>query len=114
MAAVTKVSTALPATAIPLPVDQIADYCRRWNIAEFALFGSVLREDFRPDSDVDVMVTFDPHARPTLLTLAHMERELEALFARPVDLLERGGVEAMTNPYRRIPILNSARVIYAR
>ena len=78
------------------------------------MFGSVLRSDFSSDSDVDVLVTFDPAARPTLLTLARMQAELEAMFHRRVDLLERGGVEASTNRFIRIPVLTSARVIYAR
>src|SRR5882724_202567 len=83
---------------IPFPVKEIDDFCHRWNLLNLALFGSVLRSDFRPDSDVDVLVTFDPAARPTLLHLVRMQRELENIFGRRVDLLERGGVEEMSNP----------------
>ena len=99
---------------VALPMDQIAEFCRRWAVIEFALFGSVLRNDFGPDSDVDVLVTFDPQAKPTLLTLGGMLNELEAMFGRRVDLLERRGVEQMPNPYRRPEILRTARVVYAR
>ena len=99
---------------IALPMAPIADFCRRHDVIEFALFGSVLRDDFRDDSDVDVLVTFDSKARPTLLTLGAMALELESIFGRKVDLLERRGVEEMSNPYRRPQILGSARVIYAR
>ena len=99
---------------IPFPVREIDDFCHRWNLLNLALFGSVLRLDFRPDSDVDVLVTFDPSARPTLLHLVHMQRELENIFGRRVDLLERGGVEEMSNPYYRNEILHTAQVFYAR
>ena len=92
-----------PKTAIPLPMDQVT---------EFALFGSVLRDDFRPDSDVDVMVTFEPEARPSLFDLAGMREELETLFGRKVDLLTRHGVEQSINWYRRRAILNGARMVY--
>jgi uncharacterized protein len=98
---------------IPLPMDAIREFCKKHQIIEFSLFGSVLRPDFRPDSDIDVMVTFDPHAHPTLLTLGGMEIELEDLFGRKVDLLTRRGVEGMDNPYRRPHILQNARTIYA-
>jgi len=74
----------------------------------------VLRSDFRPDSDVDVMVVFERDAHPTLLTLGAMAEELEQLFGRRVDLLTRRSVEEMRNPLRRPEILKTARVIYAR
>jgi predicted nucleotidyltransferase len=93
--------------------EEIADFCARWKVREFAIFGSALTSDFRPDSDVDVLVTFQPEARPTLWTLGFMQDELEKLFGRKVDLLERGGVEQMTNPYYRQSILSTARVIHA-
>jgi len=62
-------SDPLPKTAIPLPLDAIRDFCARWQVICFELFGSVLRDDFRDESDVDVMITFDPTAHPTLITL---------------------------------------------
>jgi len=54
---------------IEIPTDKIADFCQRWKITEFAFFGSVLRDDFRPDSDVDILVSFDPNAHRTLFDM---------------------------------------------
>ena len=93
-----------------IPRKKIAEFCKRWSINEFALFGSVLRADFRPDSDVDVLVSIDPRAKIGLFEIAEMGIELEDMFKRPVDLVEK---EGLRNPYRRSEILNTARVIYA-
>ena len=93
-----------------LPRKKIAEFCKRWSITEFSLFGSVLREDFRPDSDVDVLVSIDPGAHIGLFELAQMQIELEKMFKRPVDLVEKEGIR---NPYRRREILKTAQVIYA-
>ena len=93
---------------------KVGAFCRRWKVREVSVFGSVLREDFGPDSDVDVIVRFEDKAHPTLLTLAAMQGELEAMFGRRVDLLERVGVEQMTNPYLRRAVLESLEVVYAR
>ncbi|HEX5836952.1 MAG TPA: nucleotidyltransferase family protein [Anaerolineales bacterium] len=93
-----------------IPRKKIAEFCKRWSINEFALFGSALREDFSPDSDVDVLVSIDPKAHIGLFELAEMVIELEELFKRPVDLVEK---EGLRNPYRRSEILNTAQVIYA-
>ena len=98
---------------IDLPSEAIADFCRRWLVTEFALFGSVLREDFRPDSDIDVLVSFAPEARWTLLDLVRMEDELKEIFGRDVDLVSRRGIEASPNYLRRKAILSSAEVIHA-
>lgn len=95
---------------INVPYGQLAAFCRRWKIEEFALFGSVLRNDFGPESDIDVLVTFDPSAQWSLFNLAAMQLELEEMFGRPVDLVERRGLQ---NPFRRRAILNSLEVIYA-
>jgi len=98
-------------SAIPtIDSGQIADFCRRWKVTELALFGSVLREDFRPDSDVDVLVTFEPGAPWTLWDLSRMRIELEAIFGREVDLVEK---KALRNPFRRQAILANQRVVYA-
>src|SRR5829696_3811815 len=94
-----------PRTGIPLPMEQIETFCRKWDLVEFSLFGSVLRDDFGPESDVDVLVRFDPSARPSLLTLARMERELEGVLGRRVDLLQWEGVEQTRNPYFRRSIM---------
>jgi uncharacterized protein len=97
---------------IDIPKNQIAEFCQRWKIVEFALFGSVLREDFRPDSDVDVLVTFAPDASWTLFDHVDMQDELRNLFGRRVDLVSRRGIEHSRNVRRRRAILDSARPIY--
>lgn len=95
---------------IEIPKDRIADFCRRWKIAEFALFGSVLRDDFGSDSDVDVLVTFAPDAHHSLFDLVDMEEELRSIFGREVHLVEKAGLR---NPFRRHAILKSLEVVYA-
>jgi uncharacterized protein len=99
---------------VPVPMGAVEAFCRTWQVIEFALFGSVLRDDFGPNSDVDVLVTFDPEARPTLLTLIRMQNELEAMLGRRVDLLERGGMEQSARPHVRQAVLDSIRVLYAQ
>ena len=74
------------------------------------MFGSVLRDDFRPDSDIDVLVSIDPTARIGLFKIIEMKLELEEMFKRPVDLIEKEGLK---NPYRRKEILRTAQVVYA-
>jgi uncharacterized protein len=69
-------------TAIELSMERIIEFCQQWQVTEFALFGSVLRDDFRPDSDIDVMVQFHPDAHPTFLSLDQMEAELQTIFDR--------------------------------
>lgn len=93
-----------------IPRKKIAAFCQRWNITEFSLFGSALRDDFRPDSDVDVLVSIDPRARIGLFEIIDMKLELENMFKRPVDLIEK---EGLRNPYRRKEILRTAQVVYA-
>ncbi|NEQ66620.1 MAG: nucleotidyltransferase family protein [Symploca sp. SIO2D2] len=103
----------MKSTAIELPTKEITNFCKRWQVTEFALFGSVLRDDFRPDSDIDVMVQFHPEAHPTFNNLDQMEAELKSIFHREVDLITRQGVETSRNYLRRHEILSSAQVIYA-
>ena len=98
---------------IDIPPDEITAFCKCWQIAELALFGSVLRDDFGPESDVDVLVRFDPQARPTLFDLAQMQDQLSATLGRKVDLIEREAVERSPNHIRRNAILQSAETIYA-
>jgi predicted nucleotidyltransferase len=93
--------------------EQIAAFCQKWQIVQFELFGSVVRDDFRPDSDVDVLVTFAPGSGGTLYDLVHMEDELKALFGREVDLVERAAIERSENYIRRRNILSSTRPVYA-
>ncbi|MBI3242284.1 MAG: nucleotidyltransferase family protein [Chloroflexi bacterium] len=101
-----------PSVKIEIPKDKLAEFCRRWEIAEFAIFGSVLRADFRPDSDIDVLVTFAPEAKWGLFALVEMENELKSILGREVDLVSRRGLEASRNYIRRKAILNSAQVIH--
>jgi uncharacterized protein len=96
-------------TLFKVPSDQLAEFCRRWKVAELALFGSALREDYRSDSDVDVLVTFSTDAPIGVFEIAEMKAELEKIFGRRVDLVEKA---ALRNPFRRAPILRSAREIY--
>lgn len=98
--------------AITIPQPQIANFCRRWEITELALFGSALRDDFRPDSDVDILVSFAPDAQHSLFDLVRMQDELEAIFGRSIDLATRRGVEASHNSLRREAILSTAEVVY--
>ena len=100
-------------TAIDLPIPEIHAFCQQWKITEFALFGSVLRDDFKDDSDIDVLVVFQEDAHPTLLDLVSMEDALGAIFGRKVDLITRKEIETSPNYIRRKAILNSAQVIYA-
>jgi len=97
---------------LDLPMPAIAEFCKKWQIREFALFGSVLRDDFRPDSDVDVLVTFVEHAPWSLFDFVDMQNELKALFGRDVDFVSKRGIESSRNYLRRQSILDSARVIY--
>jgi predicted nucleotidyltransferase len=100
-------------TNIAIPREAVQGFCQRWNITELALFGSVLRGDFRPDSDIDVLVRFAPDARWTLLDFVQMRDELSEILGRKVDLVSRRAVDASKNPLRRQAILESAQVIYS-
>jgi predicted nucleotidyltransferase len=92
--------------------DKLAEFCSRWKIAELALFGSILCDDFQPDSDIDVIVTFAPDASRRFYDLVSMKEELEAMFGRPVDLVERHLIERSENYIRRRHILNHMETIY--
>ncbi len=89
--------------------DKIDELCRKWKVVEMALFGSVLRDDFRADSDVDVLVTFAPDAPWSLWDLVEMHDDLRDAFGREVDLVEQ---RSLVNPFRRRSILRSKQVIY--
>jgi uncharacterized protein len=91
---------------IAIPRDRIEAFCRKWKVADFRFFGSVLRDDFGPESDIDVLVSFAPDARHTLFELAAMEEELTDIMGRKVDLVEREGVEQSDNYLRRRSILS--------
>ena len=97
---------------IKIPKSKIAAFCKRWKVSEFAIFGSALSADFRPDSDVDVLVSFDPQAKVTLFDMVHMQEELKVIFGREVDLVSKRGVMSSRNYLRRKNILESAQVIH--
>ena len=95
---------------VEIPHDRIAELCRRNHIRKLSLFGSVLRDDFRPDSDVDVLVEFEDDAQHTLFDRVAMAEELKILFGREVDLVRK---DRISNPFRREQILHHNRVVYA-
>lgn len=97
---------------IQLPEEKLAEFCQRWKVSELALFGSVLRDDFRPDSDIDVLITFAPDAKRGLMALAKMKYELEDLLGHEVDLVSKYAIEMSHNWIRRNEILGTAQVIY--
>ena len=93
-----------------LDKEELAAFCRKWRIRELSLFGSALRDDFRPDSDLDFLVSFEPGTALDIDDLLDMKEELAARYGRPVDLVEK---EALRNPWRKHEILRSRQVIYA-
>ena len=98
---------------VSIPRKKIADFCQRWKVVEFSLFGSALREDFRPDSDIDVLIAFAPNARVSLFDLVDMEDELKKVFGREVDLVEKESILRSENYIRCKNILENTKVIYA-
>lgn len=94
---------------VQISPEQIEAFCRKWKIREFALFGSVLRDDFRPDSDVDVLVEFEPDARVSLFDFVRMQDELSVVFGREVDLVEKGAVR---NPFVKNHIRHNRQVVF--
>ena len=99
---------------IPIDQEKIADFCRRWKITELAFFGSVLRDDFHPGSDVDVLVTFDPQAHWSIFDVIGIEEELSEQLGRKVDLVSRRAIERSPNWIRRKAILGGAEPIYGQ
>lgn len=99
-----------PALPIPVSIEQVADFCRRHGVRKLSLFGSVLRDDFRPDSDVDIMLQFEPEHGFTFENTPVIIDELRKLFGRDVDVIEQ---DRIRNRFRREAILSSHRVLYA-
>ena len=95
---------------ITLPQEKIEAFCRKWKVSELSLFGSVLSAEFRPDSDIDVLISFVADAGWGLFDFVDMLDELEDIFGRKVDMVEK---EALRNPFRRKRILSSKEVVYA-
>ena len=103
----------LPNLRMCLPTEPIAAFCRRWRIARLEVFGSVLRADFGPDSDVDLLATYAPEAHWSLLDRVRMKLELESLLNCQVDLLTRRALEKAANRPRAAAILAQAQPLYA-
>lgn len=103
--------TATEIERFPIPPAELEDLCRRWQIVEFSLFGSVLRDDFDAKSDIDILVSFEKGAPWSLLDLINMRDELADRLGRKVDFIEK---EGLRNPFRRHEILKTRKVIYAR
>jgi predicted nucleotidyltransferase len=95
---------------IDISESQLAELCRRWKVTELSLFGSILRDDFGPESDVDVLVVFQVDAPWSMWDLMDMREELRNLFGRAVRLVEK---EALRNPFRRREIMENHKVVYA-
>lgn len=94
---------------INIPAQELAEICRRYHVRQLALFGSVLRDDFHPDSDVDVLVEFEPEAHIGFLALSRLQRELGTLLQRRVEVVPKDGLK----PLLRELVLSSAEVLYA-
>lgn len=96
--------------AVQLNLDAVAAFCRKWRVREFSIFGSALRDDFGPESDLDFLISFESGAEIDLFDLVDMKEELETQYGRPVDLVEK---DALRNPWRKQEILRTHEVIYA-
>lgn len=95
---------------IDVPMEKIEAFCAKYGVEEFSLFGSVLRDDFGPESDIDVMLKFKPGYGFTFENTPDIQDDLVAIFGRAVDVIEKGKVR---NPFRKHSIMNSYRVLYA-
>ena len=100
-------------TQIPIPTERLDEFCGRWKIAELRVFGSALREDFRPESDLDLLVRFEPDAVWSLMDHVAMEEELSGIVGRKVDLVSERAIERSSNWIRRKAILESAEPYFA-
>lgn len=98
---------------LTIPRKKLTSFCSRWKVQELSLFGSILRDDFRPDSDIDVLFLLRPGFSYSLFDLVQMEKELTDLFGRKVDLVDKNAVKLSENYIRRRNILENSRVIYA-
>lgn len=102
----------MKALKINLPKAAIAEFCQRWKIIELAVFGSVLREDFNIDSDIDFLFTFSPEAQWGLFKVMEIQQELEQLVGRPIDFVSKNAIQRSNNWLRRQEILGTAKIIY--
>jgi len=101
-----------PTNRLAIPEEKLIEVCRQWKIAELALFGSILREDFQETSDIDLLISFAPDAPQGLLTLVRIKHQLEELLDRNVDLVVKEAIQEGDNWIRRQEILNTAVTIY--
>jgi predicted nucleotidyltransferase len=97
-----------------ISIKEIAKFCQRWKIRELALFGSALRDDFGPDSDLDILIDFDVDAEWGLLEHVQMQQELQTLLHRNVDLISKRGLEYSQNWLRRQEILNTTQILFSK
>lgn len=102
----------IQSTVIEIPEEELGHFCLQWQIIELAFFGSVLRDDFRSNSDLDVLVTFAATAQWGLLEHLQMQQELTTIFGKEVDLISRRAIEQSDNWLRREEILNAAQVFF--
>ena len=109
LGSIVKIASSYP-PRIAVPEATIADVCRRHHIRELSVFGSILRDDFRPDSDIDLLIDLEPGQEMTIESFMALHDELEKLFGRRVDLVEKPLVR---NPYRRAEILRTRQTLYA-
>ena len=98
---------------LPIPRKEIAAFCKRWQVLELSLFGSAVRSDFSPDSDIDALVSFSSQSEWSLFDHIQMKQELKELFGRDVDLITQRALEQSHNELLRTEILESAQVIYS-
>ncbi|AFY36881.1 DNA polymerase beta domain protein region [[Leptolyngbya] sp. PCC 7376] len=100
---------------VKIPSRALEEICQRWKITELSCFGSVLRDDFRIDSDIDLLVSFAADAKITFFNLDTIEQEFSELFGdRPIDIVTRHSIENSHNPIRRRNILEHSQVLYNR
>lgn len=100
----------LPNNRIAASAEKVKAFCLKWKVNELSLFGSILREDFRPDSDIDILIKFAPDTKWSLFDLPRMQAELTTILGRNVDLVD---VRGLKNPFRRKEILSTKKVVYA-
>ena len=101
-------------TAISLPQNKITAFCTHWQVTELSLFGSILRDDFHPDSDIDLLIAFAPDADWGLFDHVQMQHDLQKILGRDVDLVSKRAIENSENWIRRQEILSTAEVIYTQ
>jgi uncharacterized protein len=99
---------------IDLDSQAIRDFCAKWKITELSVFGSILRDDFRPDSDIDFLVTFNGSAQWDLYDVELMKNELEQTIGRSVDFISRSAIERSDNRFIKKEVLSTAEAVYAK